>query len=252
MGARLRVLACEHEDVTAATVLLVHGAWHGAWCYAPLQAELDRRGIPSLAVDLPGHGASHLPLSDLYGDAQYVADTLARIDGPVVLVGHSYGGAVIGEAATRFSSNVTHLVYLAAFVLDTGEALVPYAQTLPRTDNPLAGAIRPSEDGTTSTVDLSMLDIAFYAHCPPGTAEAAGPRLSPQPFSTFMQPVTGAPWHSIPSTYVACRLDGAVPFAHQEVMAQRCAQSVVFDTDHSPFASMPTETAELLERIARA
>ena len=234
------------------TVVLVHGAWHGAWCYAALQAELDRRGVASYAVDLPGHGVSPLPLSDLYGDAQLVADTLARIGGPVVLVGHSYGGAVIGEAATRHPDNVVHLVYLTAFCLDTGEALLAYNATLPPADIALGEAIRPSADGTTSTVEPALCEASFYAQCPPGTAAAAIARLCPQPFSSFLQPVTGAPWKTIPSTYVRCTLDGAIPITSQDVMAQRCAQVVTLETDHSPFASRPVETADLLERLARA
>lgn len=244
-------MACEHKGVNPATVLLVHGAWHGAWCFAALQAELDGHGVPSLAVDLPGHGASPLPLTDLHGDGQYVADVLARIDGPVVLVGHSYGGAVIGEAATHHPGNVRHLVYLAAFVLDVGEAVLSLARSLPQTDNPLAGAMRPSADGATSTVDPAHVRNCFYAQCPEGTTEAALPRLSPQPFATFAQPATGSPWRSIPSTYVACRRDNAVPFVHQEVMAARCGTTVILDTDHSPFASMPSETADLLASRAR-
>jgi pimeloyl-ACP methyl ester carboxylesterase len=232
------------------TVLLVHGAWHGAWCYAALQAELDRRGVPSYAVDLPGHGASLLPLADLYGDGQFVADTLARIDGPVVLVGHSYGGAVIGEAATRHPANVAHLVYLTAFCLDKGEALLPYNQSLPPADNPLAGAMRINTDGT-ATLDPALCEAAFYAQCPPGTAAAALPRLCPQPLATFTQPLTGAPWKTIPSTYVRCTLDGAIPITSQTIMAERCQHVVTLETDHSPFASRPVETADLLERLAR-
>jgi pimeloyl-ACP methyl ester carboxylesterase len=237
---------------TTKTVLLVHGAWHGAWCWAPLQAELDRRGVPSLAVDLPGHGASLAPLGDLYGDAQLVADTLARLSGPVVLVGHSYGGAVIGEAATRFSANVDHLVFLTAFVLDTGEALLPYNQTLPPATSALAGAIRPNAEATASTVEPSLCREAFYAQCPAGTTEAAVARLCPQPFATFMQPATGAPWRTIDSTYVRCLRDGAIAVAHQDIMARRCRSVVSLDTDHSPFASAPVETAELLARLARS
>ncbi|MGA0194495.1 MAG: alpha/beta fold hydrolase, partial [Ilumatobacteraceae bacterium] len=55
-------------------VVLVHGAWHGAWCWAPLQTELDRRGIASLAVDLPGHGSTGAPFTDLHGDAAAVIE----------------------------------------------------------------------------------------------------------------------------------------------------------------------------------
>ena len=107
------------DTVLRPLVLLVHGAWHGAWCWAALQSELDQHGIASLAIDLPGHGASTLPLSDMHGDAQHVADVASKIGRPVVLVGHSYGGGVIGEAAhilrNSISAPVQHLVYLTAF-----------------------------------------------------------------------------------------------------------------------------------------
>jgi len=232
------------------TVLLVHGAWHGAWCWSALQAELDRRGVPSLAVDLPGHGASLLPLGDMHGDAQLVADTLARIPGPVVLVGHSYGGVVIGEAATRHPANVDHLVFLTAFCLDVGEALLPYNQTLPPAHVVLGDGMRFQSDGTI-TLDPSVCLPAFYAECPPGVARAAIARLCPQPTATFTQAVTGAPWKTIPSTYVRCTLDQAIPITSQDVMAQRCGTVVTLETDHSPFASRVPETAELLERLAR-
>ena len=238
--------------MTTKTVLLVHGAWHGAWCYASLQAELDSRGIPSLAVDLPGHGVSPLPFTDLHGDAQFVADTLARIDGPVVLVGHSYGGAVITEAATRYSKNVDHLVYLAAFALDEGEALMPFIGTLPQVQPPLSGYIRPNAEGTMSTIDPAGAKASFYADCPEGTTESAVPRLCPQPFSTFMQPVTGAAWKKIPSTYVECIKDGAIPIEQQRVISKRCQNVVTLDTDHSPFASRPKETADVIERLAKS
>lgn len=237
--------------MTAKTVLLVHGAWHGAWCWASLQAELDRRGVPSLAIDLPGHGLSPLPFSDLHGDAQHVADALARIDGPVVLVGHSYGGAVITEAASRYSANVDHLVYLTAFALDEGEALMPFLQTLPPVQVPLGAAIRPSEDGAFSTIDPAHSEVSFYGECPKGTTEAANARLCAQPFATFFQPVTGSPRKNIASTYVECTLDGAIPLEHQRAMSSRCTNVVTLETDHSPFASKPAETADILERLAK-
>lgn len=234
------------------TVLLVHGAWHGAWCWAPLQAELDRRGVPSFAIDLPGHGTSLLPLGDLHADGQFVADTLARIDGPVVLVGHSYGGAVIGEAATRHSANVDHLVFLTAFCLDEGEALLPYNNTLPPVEIPLSAAMRPDPAAGISTLDPAFTAPALYGECSPEAAAAAVARLSPQPFATFMQPVSGAPWKTIPSTYVRCTLDGAIPISSQTIMAERCGGDVVtLETDHSPFVSRPVETADVLERLAR-
>ena len=162
---------------SARTVVLVHGAWHGAWCYAALQAELDRRGVPSLAVDLPGHGVSLAPLTDLHGDARCVADTLAMlgqrgVENPV-LVGHSYGGAVITQAAVWFPA-VAHLVYLAAFALDDGESVMGALRAFPRHDVALSAAMRPLDDGT-SVLDPAVAGAALYGSCP---AEVVAPSLA--------------------------------------------------------------------------
>lgn len=234
---------------TPATLILVHGAWHGAWCWAGMQGDLDRKGIPSLAVDLPGHGASPLPLSDLYGDAALVHQVAARIDGPVVLVGHSYGGAVITEAAIGLS-NLAHLVYVTAFVLDEGEAVRKNAA--PRGGKiALSQAIRPAEEGFMS-IDPAFARASFYAQCPPYVSNAATARLGLQPTATFTQPVTGAPWKSTPSTYVVCERDEAIHPETQRFLAARCGTVISLVTDHSPFASMPTVLSEHLARIARA
>jgi pimeloyl-ACP methyl ester carboxylesterase len=112
-------------------VVLVHGAWHGAWCWGAVQAELDARGVPTLAVDVPGHGASTLPFTDLAGDAAHVANIVARAARPVVLVGHSYGGAVIGEAGGQgdvhspFMSATTTVVDVIERVAQTAAVAVP-------------------------------------------------------------------------------------------------------------------------------
>ncbi|HBU76315.1 MAG TPA: hypothetical protein DEB38_08600 [Acidimicrobiaceae bacterium] len=100
-------------------VLLVHGAWHGAWCWAPLQRALDQLGIPSHAIDLPGHGISPLPLGDLHGDAAAVVGALEALPPDTLLLGHSYGGAVISQAAAH-SDRIGHLMFLAAFALEAG------------------------------------------------------------------------------------------------------------------------------------
>ena len=103
LESRQRDPAADAETTASSLVVLVHGAWHGAWCWAALQAELDRRGVPSLAVDLPGHGASPEPIGGLHDDAAAVTALLDHLAsgaaGPITLVGHSYGGAVITQAA---------------------------------------------------------------------------------------------------------------------------------------------------------
>lgn len=235
-------------------VVLVHGAWHGAWCWAALQAELENRGIASLAVDLPGHGTSTAAFTDLHGDAAIVVELLQHLASrgvqDPVLVGHSYGGAVITEAASRFD-RIDHLVYVAAFALDQGESVISALGSFGRVSNALDSAVIQHDDGT-STIDPTRAKDAFYGSCSDAVARAAVARLCPQPAATVMQPTTGSPRDRITSTYVICERDQAVAVEHQRVMASRCTTTVSLDTDHSPFASMVTETADLIERIARA
>lgn len=229
-------------------IVLVHGAWHGAWCFAALQHALDELGVPSLAIDLPGHGVSTAPLTDLYGDAQHVADVLALLGEPVVLVGHSYGGAVITEAAVRHA-DVAHLVYLTAFALDRDERVGDVLAAVPDARVALGAAIRFRDDGT-SVLDHELAVPALYGDCSPAAVHAALPRLSPQPMGNFGQPVTGSPRDHVPSTYVRCTGDQAIHPAHQDLMAARCGEVVTFDCDHSPFLSRVDDTAALLARIA--
>ncbi|MEX0847201.1 MAG: alpha/beta hydrolase [Ilumatobacteraceae bacterium] len=231
----------------APLVVLVHGAWHGAWCWAALQARLDDAGIASLAIDLPGHGTSTAPLGDMYGDAQHVADVIDTVGRPVVLVGHSYGGAVITEAALR-TPHVHHLVYLTAFALDQDETIMGAIGSFPVSPTLLGKAMVMRDDGT-SVLDHTTAVPALYGCCTPAQAAAATQRLSPQPMVTFLQAPNGSPRDSIPSTYVVCSNDEAIAPAHQEIMATRCTATITLDTDHSPFVSMPADVARILADV---
>jgi hypothetical protein len=165
-----------------------------------------------------------------------------------VLVGHSYGGAVIGEAKA-VNDNVFHLVYLAAYVLDIGESVIDLTRSMPEATTALGPAMVIT-DGS-STIDPEQAHGAFYNRCDPMVTPANVVRLCPQPFATFTQPATVAAWHAIASTYVRCTDDQAVALAHQDIMAARCTHVETLATDHSPFSSMPVETAEIIARIAR-
>lgn len=234
-------------------VILVHGAWHGGWCFSALQQELDARGIPSYAIDLPGHGASLDPLGDLAADAEAVRDLLMvladrGIDDPV-LVGHSYGGAVISQAAA-LSPRVNSLIYIAAFALHAGESVMSAMGTFPRQDVALGSAIEFRDDGT-SVLSPEIARGALYGSCAAAVVDAAMSRLTPQPMATMTQELTASALGKIPSTYIVCSRDEAVHPVHQEIMAKRCSHTVTLDTDHSPFMSQVTETAAIIEQRAR-
>lgn len=232
-----------------ATVVLVHGAWHGAWCWAAVQAGLTDRGVPSLAVDLPGHGTSPLPLGDLDGDAAEVARVVAAVDGPVVLVGHSYGGAVVSQAAGQGGAGVRHLVYLTAFCVEAGESLGAVARAWH--ERPLLDrSVRPG-DGGVLTLDPASAPAALYGDCTAEQVAVALALLGPQPAASFAQPVRHEPWRTVPSTYVVCERDQAITASLQRHMAARCTSVVTLPVDHSPFLSATAEVVELLASLAR-
>lgn len=244
-----------HDDVMSRPrhVVLVHGAWHGAWCFSALQSELDRRGVPSHALDLPGHGASTEPLGGFDDDVEAVRRFLGilhdrGIPSPV-LVGHSYGGAVVSAAAAEGTS-VDALVYVAAFALRQGESVMSAMGSFPRHDVALGAAIRMRDDGT-SVLDPVLAGPALYGSCSPAISMAAIERLTPQPMATMAAELTASALGRLHSTYVVCSEDRAVHPVHQRIMAERCTDSVTLETDHSPFVSMVAETADILENCAR-
>ena len=232
-------------------VVLIHGAAHGAWCWAALQASLDRLGVPSYALDLPGHGASTAMPSDLHGDAAAVEAVLDKLDDEVVLVGHSYGGAVIGQAG--LAGRVAHLVFVAALVLDVGENASGLMAGFPASEPPVPRVFDRGDDGLLRVRSDPAIAGVFYNTSPPELAAAAIARLSPQRAATLRQAATNAAWRTIPSTYVRCLQDRAVPVAAQDLLAARLGPNgmvATLDTDHSPFLCQPDALAAILAPLA--
>ena len=182
----------------SARVVLVHGAWHGAWCWDGVVEGLRAEGVTADAIDLPGHGDDAMPLTDLYGDAARVTaalDALSTVeDDPVLLVGHSYGGAVVTEAGVHPS--VAHLVYLAALNLDEGETMLEAALDDPRTagidhsGRPEAIKVLTMLDDGSAVVSDEGAVAMFYNECPPEVAAGAVARLTPQPLGNMGQSPT--------------------------------------------------------------
>jgi pimeloyl-ACP methyl ester carboxylesterase len=218
------------------TVLLVHGAWHGAWCWDEVAERLRADGTPVVAVDLPSVASG----GDMYDDAQAVRDAIAAIDGETVVVGHSYGGVVITEGAAG-AQGVRHLVYLTAFMLDEGGSLLAT----------IGGALPPwiaVPDGKAMVVPDG--EPVFYNTTAPEAGRAAAARLRPQPKATFEQPVRSVAWRDVPSTYVICDRDNAIPVQAQEAMAARAGTTHRLDTDHSPFLNEPDAVVALIRDAA--
>ena len=221
------------------TVVLVHGAWHGAWCWDKVVALLEKQGVAVVTFDLP--------LTSFEDDVATTKAVLDQVDGDIVLCGHSYGGAVITNAGNH--QKVSHLVYLTAFACDADEspaATAPDAD-LPATD--LASAFVIADDGT-ATIAPDLIVDGFYHDCDPAEAADAAARLRPIHMSCFMTPVGRPAWKSKPSTYVVCTEDRAIHPELQRYMAMRCEATVEVDTAHSPFLNRPDAVADLLAGLA--
>jgi pimeloyl-ACP methyl ester carboxylesterase len=226
------------------TVLLVHGAWHGAWCWEQVIPRLDAASVPVVAVELPS--VSHANAT-LHNDADYVRGALDAISDDTVLVGHSYGGAVITEAGVHPS--VAHLVYLSAFALEAGESTQENTLTGGEGASELGAAIRVEESEAGEkvlTIAPEVAARAFFHDCAREIARGATDRLRPQSLTALGGKVNAAAWREKPATYVVCTDDRALPVPLQRSIAARIGGSIDWPTSHSPFLSRPDLVADLL------
>jgi pimeloyl-ACP methyl ester carboxylesterase len=237
-------------------VVLVHGAWHGAWAWERVLPLLTSEGVECFALDLPGHGLDSGPFGDLQSDVARVRETLDELSGDAVLVGHSYGGAVITEAGLHPA--VHHLVYVAAFALDAGESCVKAAAAeveaglISYDGRPNLGAGFIMSSGDMITLDPSSAAECLYNNCDADTVAWALARLGPQPLITLQGTPKLAAWRTKPSTYVVCGDDKAVHPDLQRIMARRCGSVIEWPVDHSPFLCRPDLVAGLLVDLARS
>jgi pimeloyl-ACP methyl ester carboxylesterase len=227
-------MADDERTTAMSEVILVHGAWHGAWCWARVVAELDSLGVSSHAVELPLTG-----LADDAAVARVAIESAIDRSGPgVVVVGHSYGGLVISEAAAGIDG-VGRLVYLAAFMTDQGEDEL---SILAAHHSPVPDAVVVADGG--AAIDPAKAHALFYGDSDAATVAEIVPLLRPMRGGGGL---TGAPaWKSIPSTYVVCTEDGALPPLAQREMATRANAVVEWPTDHSPFLTRPEALAALI------
>jgi pimeloyl-ACP methyl ester carboxylesterase len=232
------------------TIVFVHGAWadSSGWS-AELQA-LHARGYDVLAVANPLRG--------LTSDAAYVRSALDTIPGPVVLVAHSYGGAVISGAAAG-SGNVKALVYVAAFMPDEGESVGQLNQLNPGslvTEDALSVRPYPLPDGNSGYDLYLRLEIfrrAFAADLPARTTRTMWATQRPLAAAALSEPAGPAAWRTIPSWYLLATEDKTIPPATQAYLAGRAHATVVrVRSSHVAMQSHPRATTELILQAVRA
>lgn len=238
-------------------LLLIHGAWGGAWEFEEIVTGLQNLGHQASAIDLPGHGQSEAPIAEVTMDAyvQTVVDAAEAIEGEIILVGHSLGGAVVSQVAERIPRKVGRLVYVAGFLPRNGDT----AMGLMQSDE--AGELLPwltfSEDRSFVTVGPEAVKTVLLndvtdperlaKYLPHFTMKQAT-----EPFLSAAELTEGA-FGGVPKTYIRASADKVLSPALQGEMLTRWPVEKVYtlDSGHFPLMSTPQSLMHALDETAR-
>jgi len=221
------------------TIVLVHGFWGGAAHWSKVIAELIHKGITDIR-------AVEMPLTSLADDAERTRKMVAQVSGPVLLVGHSYGGAVITEAGDQ--PNVVGLVYIAAFAPDAGESPGGITQRHP----PAAAAnLAPDSDGYL-WVKPELYHESFCQDLPATEGVVMGITQKAPLATTFGDTITTVAWKKKPSWYQVSADDRMIAPQNQQWMAGRlnAREILTLNASHASLASMPVEIAAFIDKAA--
>jgi pimeloyl-ACP methyl ester carboxylesterase len=248
-GEVLMVQATPTAETTP-TVVLVHGAFADAGSWAGVIKALQAAGVK---VQAPAN-----PLRSVSGDAAYIASVVTQIPGPVLLVGHSYGGAVISVAAPQ-AKNVVGLVYVAAFIPDEGESIQALAEQA--TDSLLGPALRPAqfpmgegeEPGVELYVDPAQFHEVMAADLPEEDAAVLAASQRPASAASFGEPLGPVGWKSLPTWAAISPHDLAIGPAGERLMAERSGAEIVeIDGSHLLMISQSQAVADLIQTALQA
>jgi pimeloyl-ACP methyl ester carboxylesterase len=223
------------------SIILVHGFWGGAAHWSKVIVELNRRGHDSL------HAVEN-PLTSLADDVERTQKMVKQVDGPVLLVGHSYGGAVITEAGGL--PNVVGLVYVAAFAPDAGESLAQISDWR-AAEAPAAGNVAPDSDGYL-WIKQDKFQESFCQDLPAEEALVMAVTQKAPLGSTFGDTVSDPAWKKKPTWYQVSTNDRMIHPDTERQMAERIAprSTIELAAGHASLASQPTAIADLIVEAA--
>jgi pimeloyl-ACP methyl ester carboxylesterase len=254
-GPRLAVQSCAAD---MARIVLVHGAFAGAWCWERVLPGLRAAGHTVETFDLPGSGGDQTPVEEVTLDA-YAARTCDVLASgpPAVLAGHSMGGMVVTQAAARTPAQVTSLIYVAAFVPSHGQSLLNLTAYPEAADDQIQAHLVLHGDPPVATLSDEAMRNAVFGCCDDEQAAWGLSHVRGQPGVPFTQPVElGDPpaetFSALPRAYIKCLRDQAIPPAMQQRMLtdHGIERVIEIDTDHSPWLSRVDELVAALDRLA--
>jgi pimeloyl-ACP methyl ester carboxylesterase len=239
-------------------MVLVHGAFSGAWNWEPVLPGLRAARHQVETLDLPGQGADTTPVEEVSLDryASRVCEVLKQ-GPPAVLVGHSMGGMVVTQAAARVPAQIIALIYVAAFIPNDGESLLDLTRYQEAAGDMIqATLVVAGEPPVAMLPDAAALE-AIYHCCTEEQAAWAVARRGPQPTAPFGQPfrlvpATAAAFKALPRRYVVALRDRCIRLPMQRLMLERagCEPVIELDTDHAPQLSRTDELVTALDRLA--
>ena len=231
--------------------VLVHGAWLGAWCWDDLAKELRASGHQVLVPELPGHGSDQSPVSGITLES-YVDAVAPLVTEGSVVVGHSMAGIVLSSLAERMPESISSLIYVAAYLLQSGESIVKASATA--TDSLVGPNMVPAADWSTISIRREAVQQVFAADAPPSAIERLQSLTRPEPAAPFNTPilVTSAKFGSVTRSYVRTSEDRAVTPLLQDAMLAKtpCDEVVTMNTSHTPFFAAPRELGAALIELA--
>lgn len=228
------------------TIVLVHGAFADAGSWNGVVKVLSAKGYPVLSIANPLRGVA--------SDAQYAASVIHAVKGPIVLVGHSYGGMVIAKAAEG-NPDVKALVFVAALSAEPGETVAGLAGKFPggSLDTALADPVALPDGGQELYIRQDKFRQQFAADVAPQQAAALAAAQRPVTVAALNEPATGAAWKTLPSYFVYGTADRNIPLQALRFMAGRAhAQDTVEvkGASHVVMVSHPDVVARLIEEAA--
>ncbi len=234
---------------------MIHGGWHGAWCWDKVAPLLERDGHEVVRFDLPGHGADQTPAAEvtLQSYTDRVVEALDAQSEPVVLVGHSLGGVAISQAAEQCPEKINKLVYVCALLLPSGKSASEASQG--DSGSVVFNNVEVQPDLGRIVISEEGLKEALYHDCPEEDFQRALDLITPQPIAPLGTPieVTEGNFGSVRRTYVHTTQDRTASPAAQEKMYTElpCEKVVSMATGHLPFFAAPEELAGHLDSLAK-